>query len=173
MVKIPSSRFKRIIRRISRITLRVIVIFLLLVVIILFLLQTSSVQNFGRKKIQSYLESKLQTKVIIGELSVDFPKSIVLKDVYLEDRHQDTLLSAGILNLDVNLWGLFHHKVVVNNITLDRWTVNIERRLPDSDFNYAFVVDAFASENVNQKKSAEGGSPWIFDLGKIHLINIR
>src|ERR1700749_647966 len=141
MVNIPSSRFKRIVRRTSRIILRVIIIILLLVVIVLFLLQTSTVQNFGRKKIQAFLESRLHTKVIIGELSVDFPKRIVLKNIYLEDRHQDTLLSAGNLNLDVNLWGLLHHKVIVNDLTMDRWTVNIERLLPDSDFNFAFVVN--------------------------------
>ena len=79
MDKSPSSRFKRIARRISRITLRVIIILLLLLIIFIFLLQTSFVQNFGRKKIQAYLESKLHTKVIIGELSVDFPKNILLK----------------------------------------------------------------------------------------------
>src|SRR5450432_944183 len=173
MVKSPSSRFKRIVRRISRITLRVIIIFLLLVVICLFLLQTSFVQNFGRKKIQAYLESRLHTKVIIGDLSVDFPKNIVLKNIYLEDPHRDTLLYAGNLNLDVNLWGLFHHKVVVNDITLDHWTVNIERLLPDSGFNYAFVISAFASGNDNQKKAANGTSPWTFELGNVHLVNIH
>src|ERR1700704_4403949 len=137
MFKSPSSRFKRIVGRISRIILRVVIIFLFLIVIFLFLLQTSFVQNFGRKKIQAYLESKLHTKVIIGGLSVDFPKTIVLKNIYLEDQHRDTLLSAGNLNLDVNLWGLLHHKAVVNDIQLDRWTVNIERLLSDSAFNYA------------------------------------
>jgi hypothetical protein len=173
MVKISSSGNKRLVRRISWFVLRIIIIFLILIVIILFLLQTSSVQNFGRKKIQAYLESKLHTKVIIGELSIDFPKNIVLKNIFVEDQHRDTLLSAGNLNLDVNLWGLFHHKVVVNDITLDRWTVHIERRLPDSVFNYAFIVNAFASGNVNQEKAVEGNSPWVFELGKIHLANIR
>src|SRR5580765_3389699 len=149
MVKSPSSRFKRTVRRISRIIIRVIIIFLLLVVIILFLLQTSFVQNFGRKKIQAYLESKLHTKVIIGEFSVDFPKNIVLKNIYLEDLHRDTLLYAGNINLGVNLWGLLHQKVVVNDISMDRWTVNIERLLPDSVFNYAFVIKAFASGDTS------------------------
>jgi translocation and assembly module TamB len=173
MVKSPSTRFKRIVRRISRIIVKVIIIFLFLVVIVLFLLQTSFVQNSGRKKIQSYLEAKLHTKVIIGDLSIDFPKNIVLKNIYLEDQHRDTLLSVGNLNLDVNLWGLFHHKLVVNDIQLDQWTVNIERRLPDSDFNYAFIARAFASGNDNQDKAAEGNSPWTFELGKIHLLNIH
>ena len=173
MVKSPPSRFRRIIRRISRITLRVIIIFLLLIVISLFLLQTSFVQNFGRKEIQSYLESKLHTKVIIGDLSVDFPKMIVLKNIYVEDQHQDTLLSAGNLNLDVNLWGLFHHKIVVNNLNMDHWTVHMERRLPDSDFNYSFIVKAFASKNIIQEKATKETSPWAFELGTVHLMNIR
>src|SRR5450432_3577519 len=173
MVKSPSSRFKRIVRRISRITLRVIIILLLLVVIVLFLLQTSYVQNFGREKIQAYLESKLHTKVIIGGLSVDFPKNIVLKNIYLEDPHRDTLLYAGNLNLDVNLWGLFHHKIVVNDMNLEHWTVHMERLLPDSDFNYSFIIKAFASGNDNQKKAANGTSPWTFELGNVNLMNIR
>jgi len=172
MVKSPASRFKRRVRLISGIILKVIIIFLFLIVIIIFLLQTSFVQNFGRKRIQAYLVSKLNTKVIIGEFSVDFPKNIVLKNIYLEDRHRDTLLSAGSINLGVNLWGLFHHKIVVNNIQLDHWTVNMERQLPDSVFNYAFVLKAFASGDTSQKKTTEG-SPWIFELGKIHLVNIR
>src|SRR5664279_1054193 len=173
MVKSPSSRSKQIIRHVSRIILRVIFIFLLLIVIVLFLLQTSFVQNFGRKKIQAYLASKLHTQVIIGELSVDFPKTIVLKNLYLEDQHRDTLLSAGNLNLDVNLWGLFKHQVVVNNMTLDRWTVNVKRQLPDSVFNYAFIVKAFASGNAHPEKATKGNSPWVFELGTIHLVNIR
>ena len=173
MVISPSSRFKRIARRISRITLRVIIIFLLLIVISLFLLQTSFVQNFGRKEIQAYLESKLHTKVIIGNLSVDFPKTIVLKNIYVEDQHQDTLLSAGNLNLDVNLWGLFHHKIVVNNMNMDHWTIYMVRRLPDSVFNYSFIVRAFASSDTSQEKATKETSPWRFELGNIHLVNIR
>src|SRR5262245_50604382 len=109
-------RFRRILLRIFKVILIAVGIILVFTVIILFLLQTSSVQNFGRKKIQAYLESKLHTKVIIGGLSIDFPKKIVLENIYLEDQHRDTLLSAGSLNLDVNLWGLFHQKIVANTV---------------------------------------------------------
>ena len=56
---------------------------------------------------------------------------------------------------------------------LDHWTVSIERLLPDSVFNYAFIVKAFASGNTSQEKAAEGNSQWTFELGNIHLVNIR
>ena len=168
-----SSRFKQIARRVTRIMLRVIIIFLFLIVIVVFLLQTSFVQNFGRKKIQVYLESKLNTKVAIGEISVDFPKNIMLKNIYLEDQHGDTLLFTGNLNLDVNLWALFKQKVVVNNIDLEQTTVNIERLVRDSSFNYAFITRAFASENTSQHKAEQVNSQWTFETGTIHLVNIR
>ena len=172
MVYSPPSRFNRIIRRALRIIARVIIIISFLIVIILFLLQTAFVQNFARKKIQAFLESKMHSKVVIGGLSVDFPKKIVLKDIYLEDLHKDTLLSAGYLNLDVDLWGLLKHKVILNEINLERWTINIERILPDSDFNYAFISRAFDSGSVNQDSSSKA-SQWQFEIGKIHLARIH
>ena len=149
------------------------VIFLLLAVIILFLLQTSYVQNFARGKIQDYLESKLHTKLVIGELSVDFPKKIVLKNIYLENQHQDTLLYAGLLDLDVNLWALFNRKVVVNNIQLDHWTLRMERVVPDSNFNYDFITRAFAASATDSEQTKKESSPWKFELGNIHLTNIH
>jgi uncharacterized protein involved in outer membrane biogenesis len=131
------------------------------------------VQNFARGKIQDYLGSKLHTKLTIGKLSVDFPKNILLKNIYLEDQHKDSMLYAGLLNLDVNLWALFNHKVVVNGIHLDKWTFNMQRTLTDSNFNYDFIIKAFSSGQADHEKSTAGNSSWKFELGNVDLTNIR
>ncbi|MBK9492096.1 MAG: hypothetical protein IPO07_27305 [Haliscomenobacter sp.] len=52
---------------------------LLLILIVLLLIQTAPVQNFARKKIVSFLEQKLDTKVAIGGLDITFPKMLVLE----------------------------------------------------------------------------------------------
>jgi hypothetical protein len=106
-------------------------------------------------------------------LSVDFPKKIVLKDLYLEDLHRDTLLAAGKLDLDVNLWGLFSHKIIINQIDLENWTVNISRVLPDSDFNFAFIPKAFSSDKTPNPTPNDTVSSWQFELGNIHLVSIK
>jgi hypothetical protein len=173
MASIPSNGFRRVFRRTMRIIVRVIIILFFLIIVLLFLLQTSFVQNFGRKKIQAYLESKLHSRVNIGGLSIDFPKKIVLKDLYFEDLHQDTLLSAGKLDLDVNLWGLLKHKVILNQIDLENWTVNVTRVQPDSDFNFAFISKAFSSGQASNPSARDSSGSWTFELGKIHLISIR
>ena len=174
MAKSFPPRFKRIIRSTFRIVLKIVSIFLLLAVICFILLQTSFVQNYAREKIQAYLEAKLHTKVVIGELSIDFPNSVVLKNIYLEDQHHDSLLYAGLLSLDLKPWGLlFNHKLVVYNIRLDRWTVNMQRIFPDSGFNYDFIARAFVPPNAEPEKAEKGKSKWVFQLDNICLTNIR
>ena len=41
--------------------------------------QTPPGQNFVRGKVQSFLQNKLKTKVVIGELDISFPNSLLLK----------------------------------------------------------------------------------------------
>jgi hypothetical protein len=172
MVISPSRGVRTIAGRIFRIVIKIIVVFLLLIVIVLFLLQTSFVQQFGRKKIQSYLQSKLHTRVEIGDLDINFPKKIILRNIYLEDQHRDTLLAGGTLELDVNLWKLFQHTIYVKLIRLDRFTVKVNRVLPDSSFNFDFIAKAFAGNDTAKDESSTKASPWKFELGTIHLVKI-
>src|SRR4051812_19644118 len=73
---------------------------ILLVLLVLLLIQKAPVQNFARKKIVSYLENKLQTRVEIKHLDVDFPKMLVLEGVYIEDKTKDTLVAGEKLKVD-------------------------------------------------------------------------
>ncbi len=86
---------RKVVRRIFRIILTIVLILLGLILLVLVLIQTGPVQNYGRRKMEAYLENKLRTKVRIGNLYIGFPSKIVLKNIYLEDRRKDTLLSGG------------------------------------------------------------------------------
>src|SRR3982751_5236154 len=96
-----SDNVKKIARRIFRIVLTTILILFGILLLIIILIQTGPVQNFGRRKIEAFLENKLKTKVRIGNLYIGFPSRIVLKNIYLEDRRKDTLISGG--NIEVNI----------------------------------------------------------------------
>ncbi|WP_315815154.1 hypothetical protein [Paraflavitalea speifideaquila] len=50
------------------------------------------------------------------------------------------------MKFDVNLWKLFKSELVVNEINLEDLTAHIKRTLPDTTFNFQFIVDAFASK---------------------------
>lgn len=116
-----------------------------LVVLMFLLIQTAPVQNFARKKIVSFLENKLKTKVQIKGLDIEFPKMLVLQGVYIEDRTKDTLLAGNQLKVDIDMLKLLHKEIQINEINLNGITTKIKRQLPDTTFNFQFIADAFTS----------------------------
>jgi translocation and assembly module TamB len=131
-----------------------IICILTLILILLLLLQTAPVQDFARKKIVSFLENKLETKVAIERLGISFPKMIVLEGVYIEDKTQDTLLAGRKLKVDIDLFKLLSNEIQINEINLNGITVKIKRQLPDTIFNYQFIIDAFASDKVKPDRDS-------------------
>ena len=128
---------------------------IMLVVLVLILIQTAPVQNFGRKKIVSFLENKLKTRVELNRLDIDFPKKLVLEGVYLEDKHKDTLLAGKQLKVDIDMFKLIKGEIQINEINLNGITAKIKRQLPDTTFNYQFIIDAFVTPSTTPaKKSA-------------------
>lgn len=135
-------------KRVLRIFGKVVLVILLLIVLIFILVQTPPVQNFARKKIEGYLEGKLKTRVDIGKLYIGFPNTVSLQNVYIEDQQKDTLLSGGRLAVDISMFKLISGELEINEIQLENITAKIKRQLPDTTFNFQFIVDAFAPKKT-------------------------
>ena len=148
--KTPKKR--SVVAKIARIFGIFILSLILLVVLILILIQTGPVQNFGRKKLVSFLETKLKTKVQINHLDIDFPKMLVLEGVYIEDRTKDTLIAGKQLKVDIDMMKLVKSEIQINEINLNGITAKIKRQLPDTTFNFQFIVDAFATPTATPAK---------------------
>ncbi len=167
-----STRKRSFPKRLLRIFLKTLLFLFLFIVLIVLLIMTPPVQNFIRKKAVTYLENKLQTKVEIGRIYIGFPKKVVAENIYVEDRQKDTLFSAGSLKMNINLLKLiFKGEVAINSTELKKSTVKIKRELPDTIFNFQFIVDAFAPGN-NKTVSTDTSSSAIA-LGTATLDNVR
>src|SRR6185295_14414875 len=167
-----SEKAKKVIRRILRIPITTVLVILGILILILVLIQTSPVQNYGRGKIEAYLENKLHTKVRIGNLYINFPSRIILKNIYLEDRSKDTLVSGGLIEVDVSMLRLLYKELRISNLELENITLKVKRRLPDSVFNFQFIADAFSGpDTVQEKKDTSAGFKFI--IGNIHLHQIH
>ncbi|WP_431210528.1 hypothetical protein ACQ86N_31690 [Puia sp. P3] len=116
---------------------------IIVVVIVLLLVQTPWVQNIVRAKAETYLSRKLNTAVRIGGLRINFLHSVTLRDVFVGDRRQDTLLSAGLIDVNLYVLGLLHNNLDIKRVELGDITMKIRRELPDTAFNFQFIVDAF------------------------------
>ncbi|HYC29043.1 MAG TPA: hypothetical protein VEB42_09505, partial [Chitinophagaceae bacterium] len=77
-----------------------------------------------------------------------FPNTVSLQNVYIEDRQKDTLLSGGRLAVDISMFKLINGEVEINEIQLENITAKIKRQLPDTTFNFQFIVDAFAPKQT-------------------------
>ncbi len=118
-----------------------------LIILVFILIQTSFVQNFARKKIVSYLENKLKTRVDIGTLDIKFPSSLCLQNVFLEDQSKDTLFYGEKVKVDINLLALISKNISIQEITLNGMVAKVKR--PDSVFNFQFIINAFSSTGQN------------------------
>ncbi len=111
----------------------------MLVLLVVIALQIPGVQRFAAQKGANYLAKTLNTKVSIGGFTTDWRNSLVLKEFYLEDQKRDTLVYAGRLGVDINIFGLLKNQINVSSVKLDDATVHISSTMPDSVNNYDFI----------------------------------
>src|SRR5215218_9765970 len=169
--KKPVKKKRSLPVRIARIVGKTILFLLLFIIIIFLLILTPPVQRFLTGKVENYLEKKLQTRVEIERISFGLSGDISLENVYIEDRTKDTLVSGGSIKANIHFMKLFSNEVQVEGIELKNITAKIKRILPDTAFNYQFIVDAFATEQTKDPDTATT-APMKLNISDITLDNV-
>ncbi|MEO5978501.1 MAG: translocation/assembly module TamB domain-containing protein [Chryseolinea sp.] len=142
-----------------------------LIIVLALSIQIPSIQNKIVQKAVTYLEGKIHTKVSLGHVSLSFPKALVLKELYLEDQRADTLLYAGKLSIDTDLWALLSNTIELNDVTLENTTANINRTEKNGTFNFDYIIKSFVGEPASTPDTTS--SSWKFNIGDVNLKNIE
>lgn len=132
-----------------------------------------SIQNKIAQKAITYLEDKIGTNVDLKSITIDFPKKIVVEGLYVEDQNKDTLIYSERLAVDAAMMELLNNEILLNKIEVRNTTGKISRTLPDSAFNFDFIVAAFASTDTTDADTTASGKPWTFSIGDVDLANVR
>jgi hypothetical protein len=169
--KEQNTRKTNYIQKVARVLLKIVLFLLLLVVVIFFLIFTPPVQRFATTKVESFLQKKLGTEVEIGSISFGLTGRIHLQNIYIEDQKKDTLLSGGVIKANLSLSKLFNNEVEVKDLQLKDITAKIKRVLPDTAFNFQFIVDAFVTQQTAQPDTAQT-APLKLALDKLTLDNV-
>src|SRR5687768_15865633 len=142
-----------------------------LLVLISLSIQIPYVQNKLTQKVITFLEKKIGTDVNLERISLSIPKKLVLSGVYLEDQHRDTLLYAGELAIDTDLWQLTNHTIQLNDVELTDFHGSVNRAERDSSFNFSYIINAFTDTTTTTVDTTK--TPWKFSVGTISLEKIR
>jgi len=162
-------------KKFGRIALKTLLWFIVsitgLVLLLIVIIRIPAVQNYVVGKVTDYLENKIGTPVDIGYVSLDFPKKLVLEGVYFEDQAGDTLIAGERLMVDISMLKLLRNTVEIGEINLVGITAKINRTLPDSAFNFDYIMAAFASPEPQQ--NPDTATAMTFDIDKVELDRIR
>lgn len=143
-----------------------------LILLVFVLIRIPAVQQYVVQKVTSYIENKIHTPVRIARVSLDLPKMLVLEGVYFEDRSRDTLLAGEKLRVDISMLKLLNNTVEIGQIDLQGITAKINRTLPDSTFNFDYIIRAFVGEQ-QETTPPDSSAPMKFDIDKVNLDRIR
>ncbi|HET6721867.1 MAG TPA: hypothetical protein VFH07_03920, partial [Chitinophagaceae bacterium] len=107
-------------------------------------------QNVMARAVTNRLSKDLKSKISISHVSFSFFDKMNLEGVIIEDQKNDTLLSAGKMQVRITDWFFFKNKIVLHYIELGDAVVHLNRA--DSVWNYQYLVDYFSGESSTAKK---------------------
>ncbi|MCA1746452.1 MAG: AsmA family protein, partial [Bacteroidales bacterium] len=168
-----AKQVRRYIKTLIKIAIWIIVGFILFFVVVATLIQHPVIQTSILHRITSAVSDKTKTTVEIENIRISFPKSVVVRGVYLDDLQQDTLLYAGSIKVNLALKDLLFSKINVNSVTLEDVSVNMTRSRTDTLFNYYFLIAAFTDTARVPKAEPVEPSPWSFSIDRLSLDHTR
>jgi translocation and assembly module TamB len=82
------------------------------------LLRAPRIQTWIAHRVAASLSEKLKTRVEVGGVDFEFVKTLVLEDIFIGDRHQDTVLYSRKLKVDIGYLGLSDQWLLINDLSL-------------------------------------------------------
>lgn len=139
------------------------------------------------------LADKLGTKLTIGRIDIGLLNRIIIDDVLLDDKSGKEMLKVTRLSAKFDILPLFRGKISISSVQLFGFNISLNKRTPEADPNFKFLIDAFTSKDTVKSKSnidlrinsilirrgklsydvfSELGTPGTFNAKHIRLHNI-
>lgn len=143
-------------------------------IILLLLVRLPFIQTVLARVATTYLTEKLQTTVKLDKLEIKSLKSFALKNLYIEDLHNDTLLFAGDFSIAISKFDTDKSILQIKKIKLSQADIYLKRYKDEDNLNMGFLIDFFQGESkatTDTLKEAE--TDFNFVLKALHLLNTR
>ena len=131
-----------------------------------YLIQIPSFQNYAVKKATAFLSDELHAEVSVGRIRITFFQSLLLEDLLVKDRQNDTLLMTSQIKVGLKggLFDLIDGKIDIQNVAIKTMKVRLIQNCPEYDNNYQFLINYIENGNPDSLFSKPSGKP-----NNIHL----
>lgn len=145
-----------------------------LLLLLFIVLQLPPVQRWIGEEASILMSERTGTRFEIGKVDLDLPLGISLEDIYVEDLGKDTLLAGNDLTVSISPLALFRKEIQIKKVEAEGLVAHITRSMPDSSFNFNFIIQAFAGDSAATKKADTSAAPvWKVSVGEVELDNVR
>ncbi|GAA4302126.1 translocation/assembly module TamB [Aestuariibaculum suncheonense] len=125
--------------------------FIILVLVLTIPFVQTQLGNYATKT----LNEEFKTNINIDRVSMQLNGDIELKDIYIQDYKQDTLISVSELNTSiVSFKNLYEGKLVFGDIDLEGLVFNIVTYKDATETNLDVFVNKFEDDNPRSEKSS-------------------
>ena len=144
---------RNIITKLIRIVFITIAALGVLILLLYLLLWIPAVQQKIKDIALTELMKITHNRMSIGNLYLRPFNQLKLEKVYVEDLKGDTLLFADKAFASFNLSRLLKQKLEIRSVDLDKFVICLNKDSVNGDFNFQFLLDAFASETPDTTAS--------------------
>ncbi len=159
---------------IKRVAVFLAVIVLLIAAVILFI-HTPWGRSIVKNEVRKYLINQLKTPVEIGNINYRLPHWIQVENLLILDKKKDTLFYGGSILVKMKMLKLLNSSIDINTVQLDSIFINLSRESQSPDFNFQFIIDAFAGseDTATVLDTANASSPLKLKVDQVSLNQIR
>src|SRR5687768_10083081 len=125
-------------KRLIKISLILFIIGLIFFNVAFYLIRRPDVQTYLTQKAAGLITSATGAPASVGSVNFQL-RNILLKDVFIGDLSNDTLLFVHDLSVRPSLRGILRRKIDIKSLQLERAKLFIHREENNPDFNYEAI----------------------------------
>lgn len=116
-------------------------------------IQDPIIQKFAVRFAGGYLSEKTGADIKVGRLAVTPDFRVLIDDVMVKDLKSNNLVALGSLRAKIFMVDLLEGEIHLGNVELRDVEANLITYAGEDKMNFAFLVDAFASDTEKEKDS--------------------
>ncbi len=171
VVKPSKKKQRSLFFRLLRLLFRGVFLLALLLLALRMLISIPYVQNELVHWATSSLSERLNTKVEIDKVQLDFFDHFDFNGIYIQDLHEDTLLYTEHLHIDIKLFSLFQRQIVVEDVAFENTRFNFYRYPREYFTEIGYFIQRLIAPS---EPGPKGNNPVFYlDCKEIFFENLR